>query len=128
MPWHIEDLEARARAITPTYRAHDDPILFGVEAQIALLLAQLDQLRQRHESERREIVHTECDISTDIMKVQDVRYLNFLAKQRAVDGLKTKLLNLDTERRRSQAIHDSEKWRLQERLLLLFIEREHLRP
>lgn len=127
MAWRLEDLELRARALTRYLNPAEDPILFGVECQLALVAQHLHSLRERHTHDLRELVKSECDITTDIMRIQDVRYLHFISKQRAVDGLKTKLLNLDSERRRMQAIHDAESWRLQERLLMLFIEREHLK-
>lgn len=127
MAWSPETLEARAKGIGRYLKATDDPILFGVECQLALLSHHLGTLRDRHDRDLRELVQSECQIDTDIMRIQDVRYLHFLAKQRAVDNLKTKLLNLDIERRRMRAIHDAEVHRLQERILMLLIEREHLK-
>lgn len=128
MPWTVQDLEARARGIVASlHYAKDDPVLAGIESQIALMSVHLTQVQERHRRDAIEITQTECDIGTDIMRVHDIRYLHFLAKMRTVDSLKTKLLNLDFERRRMQSGYESEVRRLQERLLHLFIEREHLR-
>lgn len=107
--------------------AKEDPVLAGIESQIALMSVHLTQVQERHRRDAIEITQTECDIGTDIMRVHDIRYLHFLAKMRTVDSLKTKLLNLDFERRRMQGGYEAEVRRLQERLLHLFIEREHLR-
>jgi len=128
MAWTAQDLEARARGIVASlHYTKDDPVLSGMEFQIALLSIHLTQLHDRHQQNKIEIIRTECDIGTDIMRVQDIGYLHFITKMHAVDGLKTKLLNVDMERRRMQLGYEAEVRRLQERLLQLFTEREHLR-
>lgn len=127
MAWNPETLESRANVVARYLRSGDDPVLFGVECQLALVAHHLGAIRDRHQRNIRELAHTESRINTDIMRIQDVRYLHFLAKQRSVDNLKTKILNLDMERRRMQAVHDSDVQRLQDRLLVLLVEREHLK-
>lgn len=122
-----ERLEERARLIQREHD-HTTPVTPKtlLEQELMLVLEQLDHNRIRREQHFRWILQDECAVNTDLMAIECYEPLVFSWRGPVRDNLKSKLLNLNRERRHVHQLHDQEEGRLHHELLRILGQHAHL--
>jgi hypothetical protein len=94
--------------------------------EIALLLSQLDGLRNLHAAQLQQMRQQELDIDTDVLQLQDRTDLSRDVLHRALDRLKQRLLSLALERQKLVAAHYDTVTEVQRQLLRAMTARAQL--
>lgn len=119
-----EELEARCRRIVRQQNwelSHGAPTT-SLRREMALLLSEMDSLRERHERQRKQLLRRELDLGTQILNLEDRIDLipNWLERRRAVNEAKHTLDQLMFQRERVSWETESSLQRIRVRLLELW--------
>ena len=98
-----------------------------LEREIAFWSAALDRMRTLHEEQLLHLLRAECYVETDLMALESYAPKVVMYRFKVRDNLKTKLLQIDQERRRLRQTHEHDVESVHERLLGLLDKRAHLR-
>ena len=125
-----QSLEAKAREIRQQLNMSGSlaATTSFLEQEIALTSEQLDRVRKSYEQQMRGFVRAETYVDTDLMKLDSYHLRRFVHRHKVRDNLKTKLLKLDSERRKLITSHEDQVAKLHLRLLSLLQERTGINP
>ncbi len=117
-------LESAARVIGASLlrTAGHDYVRSTVEHAIALLLAQMDRLRQQHSAATDRLIGHECQLGTELLQMEASRwwYLDSrMERWRDQQQLRARLASAVSERTREQVRFEQELRSLEDRLLIL---------
>jgi hypothetical protein len=119
----LETLEDEARIIAFRRRrprhANGDPLMLGLEREIAFTLSQMDQMRSLRADLKRDLLQTECYVETELMQMEarTPRYSSYRFPER--EKFQRRLAEIGAERRRLEAIHEDKMQILRRQLFTL---------
>ncbi len=90
-----------------------------VHSEKQLVEKQLERLQGLHEHQLVQLVRAECYVDSDLLKLDSYYPRQFHAMFEIRDNLKTKLLQIDKERRQLTQHHEHEVRKLEDRLFQL---------
>ncbi len=90
-----------------------------LEQEVALTVEQIDRLRELQKNQFNSLLHTECYVDTDIMQMEarmpEYSHYRFIEQ----DKFHLRLMAIEAERRRHNALYNDKMNTLQQKLLSL---------
>ena len=91
---------------------------------IEFTLEQLDNLRETHKSQLRELLRTECYVGTGLLRFKDLAYKGHAVPHQEKGKLYDRLFEIEKEKRHLDTLYQDKLSRLQGRLLDLIQKSE----